>query len=433
MKELLDLAQKKNVKAEVIQLSKDRLPVKFENGELQTLSSEKTNDVGVRVISDGHVGFAAASDTDDLEDLLNRAIKVCPHGMEAKFDFPEKAEVEELSSSDDTINLVQPEAIIEEGQRQLDYLKKELGNDITVVSGLSKGSNTLKFSNTSGADYQQKVTAFSQSVYVTLPGSGSGPYAEQTRVGFDKMDDKKLDDLIKRYHWAKKESKPTSGKKQVLFTPDCFYALQWRIETAISAKSYLDDISVLKGGVGEQAIDSRVTLWDKPHYNNHPISRAFDDEGVPTMDRKIFDQGVFTGFLHNLDTASRMDGAEPTGNGYKMGRWQSGMQVAPSPQPMHLAFEPGETDSDDMIASMDDGIIIVSALGAHSGNIPAGQLSISVGIGYHVKAGKVVGRAMDTMLSGNIWEMFNKLGGISKNLSESGIPHIMFDGVEVTS
>lgn len=432
MKELLELAKRKNVKAEVIHLTKDRLPVKFENGELQTLSSEKTSDVGVRIISDGHVGFASASSADNADDLLLRAIKVAPMGMEASFDFPKADKAEKVESFDNSLEKTEAEEIIEEGKRQLEYLTNALGKDITVVSGLSKEINSLRIMNTYGADYEQKVSSFAQNVYVALPGSGFGPYADQVRLGFGKMDTDKLDDVIQKYEWAKNESRPVSGKKQVLFTPDCFYALKWRIEAAISARSVLDDISVLKGGEGEQIMDSRVTIWDKPLYDKHPVSRAFDDEGVPTRNRKIFDKGIFTGFLHNLDTASKMNVA-PTGNGYKFGRWQSGMQVAPSPQPLHLAFEPGDKTSEEMIASMDDGIIVVSALGAHSGNIPAGQLSVSIGIGYHVKAGKIVGRAMDTMLSGNVWDMFNSLGGISKNLSEGGIPHILFDGVEVTS
>ncbi len=432
MEKLLDLARQKGVKAEIIKVEKDRLPVSFKNGELDILLSERSVDYALRVIKDGKLGFVSTSSLDDRRGLLDKVLAMCIHGFEAGFDFPAVEEIVKLETVNESLKDVSAGQMIEEGRRLIDYLKSRIPDKVSVFAGLSRVMTSVRIANTSGIDYRQDFTVFSGEVGGAFPGSGSGPWTEQLALGFKPVSDKKLNDVVRQFKWGKEDSTPDGGKMQVLFAPSAYYALDWRLAAGISGRNLMDGISPLKGKVGEKVLDERVTIWDKAHYPNHPIARSFDDEGVATSDRKIFDKGVFTGFLHSLYTASKVEGAQPTGHGYKQGQWQSGIATPPSPQTCHLAFEPGEKSSEKMIADMKEGVILYVPLGAHSGNIPVGQLSVSVGVGYHVKDGKVQGRAIDTMFSGNVYEMFKRLGGVSKNLSDGGIPWLLFDDVDVT-
>ncbi len=102
-----------------------------------------------------------------------------------------------------------------------------------------------------------------------------------------------------------------------------------------------------------------------------------------------------------------------------------------SPHPCHLVWEPGDLSVKEQIESIDEGLICEDLLGAHSGNIIAGQFSMNVGMGFYVKDGKILGRAVDTMISGNIYDVFKNIHSISKERNYSLKPWILFNEIQV--
>jgi PmbA protein len=89
-----------------------------------------------------------------------------------------------------------------------------------------------------------------------------------------------------------------------------------------------------------------------------------------------------------------------------------------------------------MIKSMDRGVIVGQALGAHSGNIPNGDYSIGLSPGLYVEGGEIVGHMKDTMLAGNIYDTFRNIISI-ENIQHHGAggryPAILVDDVNVTT
>jgi PmbA protein len=71
--------------------------------------------------------------------------------------------------------------------------------------------------------------------------------------------------------------------------------------------------SRLVGRVGERVAPRGLHLSTQPHLQGMAGTRRFDGEGVPTKPRRLVDDGILQGFLHNLETASR-DGLHPTGD-----------------------------------------------------------------------------------------------------------------------
>jgi len=88
-----------------------------------------------------------------------------------------------------------------------------------------------------------------------------------------------------------------------------------------------------------------------------------------------------------------------------------------------------------MIAGIDEGIIVHSTMGAHSGNILNGDYSVGVSSGFMIKNGVITGRVKDCMLSGNAYETLNNVSEIESvchNMGAQKMPAILFDGVSVT-
>lgn len=91
----------------------------------------------------------------------------------------------------------------------------------------------------------------------------------------------------------------------------------------------------------------------------------------------------------------------------------------------HLTIKPGDTSFADMVKSMEKGLIVEGALGAHSGNIPNGDYSIGADPALYVENGEIVGRAKDVMVAGNIYDTLKHVVALEDSLH--------FDNVNVVN
>ena len=105
----------------------------------------------------------------------------------------------------------------------------------------------------------------------------------------------------------------------------------------------------------------------------------------------------------------------------------------PAPTLANLTIAPGNDSLGDMIKNIKRGILLLGALGAHSGNIQNGDFSIGINPGLYIENGEIVGRVKDGMLAGNIYDVMKRVTAIEDKLhiTHSGIfPAIAFDDVK---
>ncbi|MBN2621277.1 TldD/PmbA family protein, partial [candidate division WOR-3 bacterium] len=89
-----------------------------------------------------------------------------------------------------------------------------------------------------------------------------------------------------------------------------------------------------------------------------------------------------------------------------------------------------------LLTRMDRGVIVVNALGAHSGNIPNGDFSIGLAPGLYVEKGKIVGRVKDAMVAGNVYDIMKKVIAVEDSVRVTfmgAFPSILFDNVQVAT
>jgi len=82
----------------------------------------------------------------------------------------------------------------------------------------------------------------------------------------------------------------------------------------------------------------------------------------------------------------------------------------------NLIIEPGNCTFKELVSMMKEGIVVNEVIGFHSGNLLKGEFSMNVGTGYYVKNGKPAGRAMNTMIAGNIYTDFKNIKALSDKL-----------------
>jgi len=420
IEQVIDLANQKGVKAEVYYASSQDTPIEFANNRLKSLETKASEGIALRIIVDGKLGFASSSDLTRLPDLVDAAIATAEIGDPVEFDFSQDVNYAETKSDYQT---PKTDKLVKIGEDLIEKVH-QYNPDILVDVSFHSRSGVEKLATTSSVYTEQH----SQSVSAVLSGNlvrgEDFLQAYAYEVAGDRQPDYQavLQKLIQKYQRAEGKATITSGTYPVLFTPSAASSTMGRMfGTIFSGQSIVQKASPLTDKLGEKIVDDRLTVYEDPTIGI--AACKFDDEGVPTSKKNLIDRGVVQQFYWDRRWAARQ-GTESSGNGFRGGISR------PSPSLANVCIAPGSTSVDDLIAGMDEGIIVDQVLGAGQSNVLAGEFSVNIDLGYKVEGGKIVGRVKDTMVAGNIFEAFSNLVDLSDRPDWVGgsslIPHILF-------
>ena len=200
-----------------------------------------------------------------------------------------------------------------------------------------------------------------------------------------------------------------SGDYEIILRNDMSANLLESFSSIFSAEAVQKDLSLLKGKLGEKIGNELITVIDDPLMEGGISSTGFDSEGVATKCKKLIDKGTLKTFLHSLKTAKK-DGVEPTGNGFK--GYKSSISIAPT----NMYIENGDTSLEDMVKTIDKGILISDLQGLHSGlNTISGDFSLSA-YGYLIENGKVIRPVNQITIAGNYFEVLNNVEILGNDL-----------------
>jgi len=170
-----------------------------------------------------------------------------------------------------------------------------------------------------------------------------------------------------------------------------------------SAERVQKNLSAMAGKLGAVIASPVLTLFDDPHLPLGLASSSFDAEGVATQKKAIIENGVLKTYFHNLKTANK-EGVSSTGNASK-GSFKGTVGIAPS----NLVIKPGELSFDEMVATIEDGIYVVSLQGLHAGiDTISGDFSLQC-YGYAIESGKLTRPVSQITVAGNYFEMLKEI------------------------
>ncbi len=175
---------------------------------------------------------------------------------------------------------------------------------------------------------------------------------------------------------------------------------------ACEADSILSSSSVLEGLVGKRVAHESISLYDDPTIKSTFGYFSTDWEGVRARKHTLIEDGVLNGFMHNIETSSRMD-EEPNGSARS--------QAFNSPPIIRMSntyIGPGDRHKDELIGDTKRGLLIQ---GSQYGYVePAkGQFMFKCDEAYDVVKGEVGQRYRDASLSGVILEVLHNVQGVA--------------------
>ena len=173
--------------------------------------------------------------------------------------------------------------------------------------------------------------------------------------------------------------------------------------------------SAFAGLMGEQVASKGVTIVDDGTIEERRGSLSVDDEGTPTQNTVLIEDGILVGYMQDRQNA-RLMGMEPTGNGRRQSYGHE-----PMPRMTNTYMLGGDKEPDEIIASVKDGIYAV-AFGGGQVDITSGKFVFDCTEAYEIKDG-VIGRPLKgANLIGNGPEAMKRVAMVGNDMAlDNGI------------
>jgi PmbA protein len=346
--------------------------IRVYEGEVENLKSAESAGVGVRVVVDGRQGFAYAGTLDDdvLADVLADA-----------------RDNAQYAEPDDANGVATPD---DHPYAQLDLYRDALANyatdkKVAIAAELERAVTSAdpRISGLESCDYEDGVgelaivtttgvRATSRETYAYISASALATDGDETQTGYwfsIGRDPSELDiaecarETAERATRMLGATKPPSTRTTVVLDPFVTAQFLGILGFAMSGENVLKGRSFFADRIGESVSSPLVTLVDDPTNPAAMTATAADGEGLATRPVNLITTGRLDGFVHNSYTARRM-GTASTGSAVR------GFSSTPSVGTRALALTPGPTPPRDLIATIDDGVLIQSVSGLHSGVNP---------------------------------------------------------------
>jgi TldD protein len=177
--------------------------------------------------------------------------------------------------------------------------------------------------------------------------------------------------------------------------------------------------------MGQQVASALCTIVDDGSLHDRRGSLTVDDEGTPSGETVLIENGILTGYLQDKLNA-RLMGVRPTGNG----RRQSFAHL-PMPRMTNTFMRAGEHDPQEIVESVERGVYAVN-FGGGQVDITSGRFVFSTTEAYLIERGRVTRPIRGATLIGSGPEVMNRVSMVGNDLAlDAGVGVCGKDGQSV--
>lgn len=213
-----------------------------------------------------------------------------------------------------------------------------------------------------------------------------------------------------------------TGVYRGLLTPACACQALEVLSPSFLGENLYKNKTRLKDKTGAKCFSPVLTLIDSGARGTSAF--PFDGEGVPSQETVLVKEGVFQGFLYDIYYGRLMNRAS-TGNAVR-----SGVKEPPRCASKGLFIEQGTGEG---VQPQGDWIVVEELMGTHTANSVTGDFSVGAIGHYH--SGSSVIPFKGVMLSGNLFELFDQVKAVEKDLTfygSYGSPTLLVEGLKIS-
>jgi PmbA protein len=392
--------------------------VRIYEGEVEHFVAAQTEGVGIRVIRDGRTGFAYAGVLDEsaVAEVLAEARD------NVQFGTPDEwAGLAEFDGVDVIEQELWSDALADYSTDRKIELAKELER-LTLAT-----DPRIRVDDANYADVASE-SAVATTTGIRRTGRENGCYvvvstmaddADETQTGFGFSVGRSPDefDLAKAAQEASDRAtrllgatKPKTKRTTVVLDPYITASFLGVISSTLNGESVAKGRSLFKDRLGEGVANSIVTLVDDPTNPKAYTATELDGEGLAARRNVLIDGGVLQQFVHSSYSARRV-GTRSTGNAIR-----GGFKGTPGVGCLALQLLPGTRDQQALIADIDDGVLVQSVSGLHSGvNAISGDFSVGAS-GLQITKGQVAGPIREFTIASTLQRMLHDVVEIGNDV-----------------
>jgi len=392
------------------------------DGKTKQLINSHNKGAGIRAFKKGAWGFSSTNNLDkkSLKNATKLAVKMAKAAekrVKTSFDLklpkPVVASVEisaKKKLTDTPIDeKVEYALFLDKSARELDKVvnTNELYMDATGALTVSNSNGT--YVETNGNYVFAAAYVFAQEGGVKQQGyeadAGAGGFEIVGTEHAQKLGEISADKAVRL---LKARSAP-AGKFTAILDPRLTgIFIHEAFGHACEADTVLAGMSILEGKIGEKIGSEVVTVIDDPTRKGEFGYFLNDSEGTPARRKILVENGILRGFMHNIETASRM-GVEPNGSA----RAET-YQNIPIVRMSNTYISPGDCRFEEMIEDIDRGMY---AKGSIYGYVdPAkGQFMFKPEEAYMIENGELTSLLQEAAISGLTLEVLKNTEAVGRD------------------
>jgi PmbA protein len=409
-------------KAEFYLEKSKRYELNVAGEELSLLRTTFDTNLNITAVKEGKKGVISLNKTDEesLKDSINSVIEI--------------SENSETDTAND-ISPMQPIKAFTRGgdEPDLDKMYLRLKNFLVAVKEAYPKINLME----SFLDFTHKCDYYANSNGVEL-SSAKGNYNFEVTfaakdgeksssfnyLGFSANDiDRELlecssiNTLLKQ-SVEQLDTKPLEGKftGDVIITPECLRdMIEMYLDVYLRDTALIAGTSSLKDKINQTVASEKFTLHSNPVSDEISDGYFITQDGFEAQNITIIDKGMLKTFMLNLYGSNKTSRDRALNNG--------GAYVV----------ESGDKSFDEIMKSVEKGILVARFSGGRPSR--SGDFSGVAKNSYYVENGEIKYPVSETMISGNLYELFNNIIDISKERVEFGsaiLPWIAASGITIS-
>jgi len=352
MMELLEaaLAACEADQAEVVIAATDSSLTRFAESSIHQNVCERNALVSVRAIRGRRIGAARGNQLEvaDLQAVARRAADLAEVSAEDPefISLPEPEPIPAVESYSEATAACSPERRAAAARAVAAVAARHGGR---ASGAFATGATEVAIANSLGI--RAYAPASEASLVVVVADGESSGYAEWRGLDVSRLEPEAVAEVAAQKCAAGRGAEPFPPSEYTVVLEPLAVAdmLSLLAYAGLGAQSLQEGRSFLTGRLGQQVVGENITIWDDAT-DPRQLAFPFDWEGVPKRKLTIIEQGVAREPAYDSYTA------------HKEGRRSTGHALpAPNtygPLPIHLFLAPGEASREQMIASVDRGILV---------------------------------------------------------------------------
>ena len=399
----------------------EKKELNVEIGEMTLLRTTFNNNMGISVIKDQKKGSTSINKTDknsiDTAVALVMAMAEGSQPDEA-YDIAEQQPSKSFSKGDDSANL---DTMYQSLEEFVDYVKSTYPKIQLEAAIMDFNHSRSFFQNTNGVDFEIREGMYGFSpMFLSKDGKDTSSF---NGTGFSALKVEKplheygsidtlLQQSVEQLHTQNISDKFVG---QIVVTPDCISDFLGFITSDISDGKMISGNSLYSEKLNEQITHPKLTFHSRPVSKEIVDGYFITSDGYVAENSTIVDNGILKTHLLGIYGAKKLSKSRAVNDG--------GAYIV----------DAGDKPHAEIIKNIDQGVL----LARFSGGSPAnnGDFSGVAKNSYYIKNGEIKHPLTETMVSGNIREMFENLDEISSDRIDFGsgiLPWISFKGITVS-